>query len=398
MELAVDLVLIAIGVLTVLRSWRRGALVAGAVAIGWIVGLWVGLAFAPAIVSWVTQMGWVSPAWRTISVAIAVLLCAGICNALIVMVASTIHRAIRHLPVASGLDAVGGGLIGLLTWAVVVWLLAGFVQTTSFLPLTQIASSSRVVQTLNAVAPVPTAQVLGRLDDAFSAAGLPRVFEGDESIPAVGAPNPNVPASLAKASASVVEVLADEPRCGTESTGSGWVLSADRVVTNAHVVAGASTASVRVGGRGAALPATVVAYDPEVDLAVLQVPGLAVRPLAVGGAVSTGNQVYVAGYPGGGPYDVQPGRVRALLKATGKDIYNAKTVTRLVYSLRAIVRPGNSGGPLLDASGRVAGVVFARSLSDSDTGYALTMQQVEPDLKASARAHTPVSTGACTTQ
>lgn len=395
-ELVVDVVLIVLGLAAVVSSWRRGALVAVAVAVGWFAGLWIGFLLAPDVVAFALRIGWVTPAWRTLVAGLAVLLCAGICNALLVGLASALRRGLHHLPVAGGLDALGGGVIGLLTWAVVVWLLAGFVQATDFRPLTQAAGSSRVVAALDSIAPVPVARALGPIEDAFASIGLPKVFEGTEAIPEVAAPDSTIPAAVGKASAGVVEVLADEPQCGTESTGSGWVLASGKVVTNAHVVAGSATASVRIGGTGREWPAMVVSFDPETDLAVLSVPGLPLAPLATGSAEKADASAYVAGYPGGGPYSVAPARVRAVLNASGKDIYDDKTVTREVYSLRAIVRPGNSGGPLLDASGRVAGVVFARSLSDGDTGYALTLKQLQPLLTAGLTASAPVGTGACT--
>jgi len=141
----------------------------------------------------------------------------------------------------------------------------------------------------------------------------------------------------------------------------------------------------------------VVGYDPETDLAVLDVPGLTAKPLTVDGAQQpAGAAVFAAGYPGGGAYTVAPGRVRATVNAIGKDIYDDKTVTRQIYSLRAVVRPGDSGGPLIDAAGHVAGVVFAMSTSDDDTGYALTVAQAQPMLSRAAALSTPVSTGGCT--
>jgi S1-C subfamily serine protease len=246
---------------------------------------------------------------------------------------------------------------------------------------------------------MPAQRVFSQVDDAISAAGLPKVFEqGQEKIPEVGAPPTTVPAAVGAVASSVVEVVADEPKCGTDSSGSGWVVSPERVVTNAHVVAGSSTTAVLVNGKTERLRATVVSYDPETDLAVLDVPGLDAKPLALDSAEQAkGAAVYAAGYPGGGDYTVAPGRVRMTVNAIGKDIYDDKTVTRQVYSLRAIVRPGDSGGPLLDEQGRVAGVVFAMSTTDSETGYALTLAQVQPTLAKAPSLTQPVATGACTT-
>jgi S1-C subfamily serine protease len=323
-----------------------------------------------------------------------VVLSAGIVYGLAATGAAMLKRALGRKGIAHGADAAGGSVIGLVCWAVVVWLVAGFAQTSNILPLTQAASSSRIVQALDGVAPVPSTVALGALDDALGAAGFPEVFSGNETIHPIQAPDQNIPAAVQAKSDSVVKVLSNAPRCGTESTGSGWIAAPGRVVTNAHVVAGASAVAVQVRGTGSPLAGRIVAYDPERDLAVLDVPALNEAPLALGGTLGAGDSAVVAGYPGGGAYTLGGARVRQVVDATGKDIYQQQTVTREIYSLRATVRPGNSGGPLFDTSGSVVGVVFARSTTDGDTGYALTLTEVRPVL-AAAQAGSTVSAGSC---
>ncbi|MFC4244214.1 MarP family serine protease [Gryllotalpicola reticulitermitis] len=398
MQVIVDLVLAVVGVLTVIRYARRGVIAAVAALIGWAIGFWVGLVLAPGIVSAVGALSSLQTWGRSITVLIITLLIAAVCATIVITIGSFIRRAVRPLPVAGGADAVLGAVFGLLSWAVVVWLLAGFVVSTGYGPATQLANSSRIVATLDSIAPMPTARVFGAVDDAIAAAGLPKVFESteQEKIPNIAAPTSDVPSAVSAVADSIVEVQADEPQCGTASSGSGWVVASDRVITNAHVVAGSSSADVLVNGKSERLSATVVGYDPETDIAVLDVPGLHAKPLAQNPAVQgVGASVFAAGYPGGGTYTVAPGRVRDSIRAIGKDIYDDKTVTRDVYSLRAIVRPGDSGGPLLDAQGRVTGLVFAMSTTDSETGYALTFKQIAPTLERAATLTKPVATGAC---
>lgn len=399
MQLIVDLVLAVVGILTVVRYARRGVISAVAALVGWLIGFWVGLALAPVIVSAIGAFSSLQSWQRNITVLIITLLIAAVCATIVITIGTFVRKAIRPLPVAGGADAVLGAVFGLLSWAVVVWLLAGFVVSTGFRPATQLANSSRIVAALDSIAPLPAARVFGAVDDAISAAGLPKVFEpGQEKIPTVAAPTSTVPSAVSAVAGSIVEVQADEPKCGTESSGSGWVVASDRVITNAHVVAGSSSTDVLVDGKSERLPATVVGYDPETDLAVLDVPGLTAKPLLQNPTGQpSGASVFAAGYPGGGPYTVAPGRVRDTIRAIGKDIYDDKTVTREVYSLRAIVRPGDSGGPLLDPQGRVTGVVFATSTTSPDTGYALTLKQVAPMLASAAKLAAPVATGACVT-
>lgn len=398
MQLIIDLVLAAAGVLTVIRYARRGVITGVAALVGWVIGFWVALQLTPALIDAIGSFPGLVVWQRNLIVLGVVLVIASVCAIIVITIGNLVRRAVRPLPAASGLDAVLGAVFGALAWAVVVWLAAGFVTSTGFRPAAQLVESSRIVAALDAYAPVPASRVFSQVDDTIAAAGLPKVFEGGhEQIPDVAAPPNSVPAAVGAASPSIVEVVADEPKCGMDSSGSGWVVSPERVVTNAHVVAGSNTTAVLVDGKTERLRATVVGYDPETDLAILDVPGLTAKPLAVDAAQQPkGAAVFAAGYPGGGAYTVSPGRVRTTVNAIGKDIYDNKTVTRQVYSLRAVVRPGNSGGPLLDAKGHVAGVVFAMSTTDSETGYALTLAQVKPNIAKAASLTQPVSTGACT--
>jgi S1-C subfamily serine protease len=168
------------------------------------------------------------------------------------------------------------------------------------------------------------------------------------------------------------------------------------VLTNAHVVGGVREPTVQVGGEGRVYDARVVLYDWERDVAVLDVPRLdapALR-LSAGDAVS-GDGALVVGFPENGPFDVRPARVRERFTADGPDIYRRGTVSRDVYSLYATVRPGNSGGPLLTPDGEVFGVVFAKSLDDRDTGYALTNDEVRETVTRGRAADEPVGTQRC---
>jgi S1-C subfamily serine protease len=197
---------------------------------------------------------------------------------------------------------------------------------------------------------------------------------------------------------SLVKIEGIARECGTEVDGSGFVYAPDRVMTNAHVVAGIDRPEVLVRGTGRAWPASVVYIDPRLDVAVLAVPGLSAPQLEFTTDARRGDPVVVAGFPGGGPLTATPARIRGTIQARGTDIYDRGTVTREVYAIRGEVRPGNSGGPLLAADGRVDGVVFASALDDPDTGYALTARQVADAAKAGRSAKQPVDTGSCATR
>ena len=394
MEIVVDAVLIVLAVVAFAVGWSNGAIRQAGSLVGLIVGLWVGLALAPIVVGWLAGIGWGGLSQRTIVAAVVILVCASVAYGLATALAGMLVKLVRHGPIR-WLDSLAGSILGLLTWAVLVWLFAGFAQATNLAAVVEAASTSRVVATLDSIAPLPSSTILGAVDDALAQAGLPKVFEGGEPIHAVAAPDATVPAAVNAASASVVKVLAAKPGCGVDSEGSGWVEAPGRVVTNAHVVAGSNAIYVKDANGGRALRATLVAFDPERDLAVLQVGGLTDPALPLGKDLASGAPAYAAGYPGDGPYTVSPERVREKLVARGGDIYQRATVDREIYSLRGSVRPGNSGGPLFDTSGKVAGVVFARSTADPETGYALTLTELRPVLAKVGSA--PVSSGGCAT-
>jgi S1-C subfamily serine protease len=227
------------------------------------------------------------------------------------------------------------------------------------------------------------------------------VFAGvaPEQILPVPSPDRNAISAevVGRAERSIVKIMGDAEQCGRGQEGSGVVVGPQRVATNAHVVAGVSAPTVQVGGVGPKLSARVVLFDPERDLAVLAVPELTAPalPLAAGD-LGHGDDAVVAGFPHNGPLLATAARVRAVLQATGEDIYGKAGVQRGVYSLYAKVEPGNSGGPLISGDGKLAGIVFAKSLDDSATGYALTISEVKGDIGAGVAADRGVPSGGCT--
>lgn len=391
-EIVVDVVLVVLAIIAVVAGWGNGAIRAAGSLVGLGVGLWAGLSLAPLVVGWLAEAGWASVSARSIVAAVVILLCAGAAYAVAAALAGALRSVFRHGPIR-WLDSLVGAVFGFLTWAVVVWLVAGFAMATSLATVVQAADSSRVVAALDSMAPIPPSTVLGAVDDALAGAGLPEVFQNAEPIKSVQPPDTSVPVAVQNAGHSVITVLASKPACGIDSEGSGWVVQSGRVVTNAHVVAGASAIVVREPGNPQPERATLVAFDPERDLAVLDVTDLVAPPLNMGPDATTGESTFAAGYPGDGPYTVSPQRVRDRITARGSDIYQSGTVDRDIYSLRGVIRPGNSGGPLLDPQGDVVGVVFARSTSDPDTGYALALSELRPVLSSVGSA--PISSGGC---
>jgi S1-C subfamily serine protease len=202
-------------------------------------------------------------------------------------------------------------------------------------------------------------------------------------------------AGLGRSRNSIVKVMGIAPSCQRKIEGSGFVISPQHILTNAHVVAGVTQEQTVTTRLGAQFSARVVLFDPERDLAVLYVPGLNARTLQFAGPANLGDEAIVAGYPRDHGFTTVPARVGDDQLAQAPDIYQSKEVTRQIYSVRANVEPGNSGGPLLAPNGQVDGVVFAAAVGVKDTGYALTASEVESDARAGAVKVQSVPTREC---
>ncbi|OUE28803.1 Serine protease [Clavibacter michiganensis] len=395
MSPAVDIVILVVAVVAAFTGWRRGAIVTVAGLAGIVLGVLLALAITPAFLALLDQFGVATGIMRTVAAALLMLVTTSLVSGILAQVASVLTRLLRPRGAAQGLDRGIGAVAGLAAWAVSVWFIGGFLGSSGVIPAVQLASSSRILATLDRVSPVSSGTALSALDDALHDVGYPRVFaNGQESIADTAEPDADVPDAVRRSAGSVVKILSSAPACGTSSAGSGWVVQDGRVVTNAHVVTGSDEVYVQPGGTGELMRAQLVVFDPERDVAILAVPGLTAAPLALGDELRSSDEAVVAGYPGGGPYQATGARVREVVQALGTDIQHEQPVTREIYSVRGTVRPGDSGGALFDAQGRVVGLVFATSTVDAQTGYAMTLGEIAPVLQQ-AGASAPVDSGRC---
>jgi S1-C subfamily serine protease len=301
----------------------------------------------------------------------------------------------RHLPAIGGIrlaDRVAGAVAGAFGVLVVIWLLIpGLANAPGW--TARAVRGSAIVRAIDQVAPTPPSALstLGRLVGAGS---FPEVFRqltltDVGSPPAVGVPV----AAANRALAAVVKVRGQA--CNLIQQGSGVVVANGIIVTNAHVVAGERTTSVIVPNVGV-VDATVVAFDPARDLAILRTERLGVTPLAIGDA-QVGETGGVFGYPGGGAESEAPARVAERITAEGTDIYHSASTQRDVLVMAAKLVPGNSGGPLVDDQGHVAGIAFAVDPGAPSTSYALATDEVNAVLRPvlASGGGVPVGTGAC---
>jgi len=289
-------------------------------------------------------------------------------------------------------NSLGAALSGLSILAI-VWLC---VAVLVLLPYTGLQSSirgSKIVSIMNQYLP-PAPGVIADIGRLIAPNGFPNVFIGAEPEPApADLPTPaELAAAVAKDRASVVKVQGQG--CGGIVTGSGFIVGNGLVATNAHVVAGIHHPDVEdANGIHAA---SAIWFDPDLDFAVLQTSRLAGSPLNLDNAtVARGTASGVLGYPGGGPFSAGTAAVIDEFTAVGRNIYNQGNVRRDVYSVKATVVPGNSGGPLVNTQGTVIGVVFATSTTYNNVGYALSMPEIVSAINQARASNQPVNTGSC---
>ena len=288
-----------------------------------------------------------------------------------------------------------GGLVNGVVGALTLALVAGGVGSLGVPVVSQAVSSSIVLRAIDTVTPPPLDALLARVRAAILEDGLPAIGEALGGV--VDSPGiPDLPASdaLGIAARSVVRIGGTAYACGQNQTGTGFVVAGDRIVTNAHVVAGVDQPIVEAP-NGQTLEGRVVYLDAVDDLAVIAVDGLDAAALALSDPLPVGTAAVVDGYPYGGPYTSGAAEVLAVSTERLPDIYGNPGSTREVYTLAAVVQPGNSGGPLLTVDGEVAGVVFARSTQDAELGYAMTNAELAPVVAAAPGLDAAVSAGSC---
>jgi len=389
---ALDLVLVLAALLFAVSGYRQGFVVGALSFLGFLGGGVLGALSAPAIAESEPLMDLPRP---LVGLGV-VFLAASVGQLVATLIGASVRDRLTWKP-ARTVDAVGGSVVSVVSLLLVAWLVGTAVASSS---LTQLASQVRrsvVLQTVDGAVPDVAQRFFSSFRRLIDDRGFPEVFGGlaPTQVTEVDPPDPALAGSEAVQAArpSILKVTGVAEECRRRIEGTGFVYAPERVMTNAHVVAGVTAPRVEVGGRE--LDARVVLFDPGRDVAVLAVPGLDRPALPFAGPAETGASAIVAGFPQNGPFRADPARVRGTQRARGPDIYQSATVVREIYALRGLVQPGNSGGPLLDPQGRVYGVIFAAAADDPQTGYALTAAEVAGSAREGAAATEPADTQTC---
>jgi S1-C subfamily serine protease len=389
----VDLILIALALLFALSGFRQGLIVSAASFLGFFGGAVLGAQLSGPVAD---KIGGTTVS-RVFAALVVVLAGALLGQVLFGAVGRAVRRRVTWEP-AKLVDSVAGAILSAAAVLVVAWMVATPLASSPFPPVASQVRQSALVQAVNRAVPGSVRSVYDSLREAIDRRGLPDVLDPltptrSRTVPPPDATLVHSPV-VGQVKGSVVQIRGIAPSCSRQIDGSGFVYAPERVVTNAHVLAGVSRPVVTAEDHR--YPATPVYVDEETDIAVLAVPGLPEVPLTFAKApVDTGASAIIMGYPGGGGLYIGAARVRDRGAISGPDFRNQRTVVRDVYALNGTVRAGNSGGPLFDTHGHVLGVVFASAIDDPSTGYALSDREIGDAVTKGRTATAPVDTGPC---
>lgn len=390
---AVDLIIIALAVVVGYTGWVHGFVVGLLSFAGFVGGAAGGLLLVPVL------LGGFEPGLG-VSV-LAVLLVLGIASigqGLLSWAGGWVRSKVSSRP-ARHVDAGGGAVLAIVGLLLAAWACGLAISSAAIPYASKGVRESAILRTVDDVVPISPDALRDAWEDVVVAGGFPEVVAPwvpepiEEVAPPAGSLNRDP--EVRQATTSVIKIAGRANSCSRVLEGSGFVVAPERVMTNAHVVAGVDEPVITFPD-GEPMAAQVVLFDAETDVAVLAVPGLPLDPLRLAdNRPGTGDDAVVIGYPGRDPLSTTSVRVRGEHELLGRDIYGDDQVTREVVALRGSVRPGNSGGPLVNMYGRVNGLIFAASLTDPDTGYALALSEIREVASQAGEASEPVDTGRC---
>lgn len=384
--LDVILVIVLLGFLIIGLGRGLWATLGG--ALGFVVGLAAAFFAIPRVAEWVGE-----PVWRVVAVVAVAILLVIVGHAIGSAIGGRVGGLFRS-PALRVFGSLIGGVLNLAVAAFAIAVLSFSLSAMGFPAVNQQLNQSRVVQTIDAGVPEPIEAWFAEVRSAVTASDIPEIAQLIAPNAAEAPSDTELSEAAESAAASVARVSGVAEQCGQSQTGSGFAVSDNRIVTNAHVLAGITAPTVEMP-NGEVLPGRAVYFDPERDLAVLAVDSLESPSLEVSEPLSQGDSGYVMGYPAGGPFSAGAATVQGRDVSVVNNIYGGSPSELEVYQVNADVRQGNSGGPLVSQEGDVAGVVFARAVEGDSVGFAVTAAEAGEVLTSPESFTETVSTGQC---
>lgn len=390
----VDVLIAFSAFIAVTHGWRLGIIRGVFGLLGLFAGVWLALKTVPLAVDAIS----VSTLWRIVSGIGLIATIAMVGESVGFMLGGLIRRSLTWSPIRI-IDSALGSAFRVTSLAVIIWLLTSSLAVLPDRGVLHQVRTSGIVSILDAYAPDAADRATATLRTAMQNARFPVVFADVTPQPqhTVAPADPNVISDVEVRSsyASVFKVEAEADSCLQRMAGSGFVFAPGRIMTNAHVVAGADRVSVWSMGDDIRRLARIVYFDPKLDVAVLAVEGITARPLEFGADAQMGMEAVVPGFTGGDPLSPDPARVSDTIIARGHDIYGVSRVDREILVIRSQVAAGDSGAPVVDLDGNVLGMVFAAGTDVLDTGYALTVPAIGKAAMAGRDATQAVPAGRC---
>jgi S1-C subfamily serine protease len=372
----IDLLIVVGTIVGLANGYRRGFWLSLAQYLGLLAGVLLGAATARNVLDYLHIT---NPSARPLGAVLVLVIGGSLGSSIGFAVGEPIRRRILRGGTHTSTDSVAGAALSAFAVLMMCWFLGLSFSRGPSAEIAQQIQRSTVLRSLDLLAPRPPA-FLAQVAQLLASVEVPPVFAGlTPDLPSALPVPSSIDTPGVKHAAQIV-VKVSSIGCGGIVTGSGFPVGNGFIVTNAHVVSGTSSHSI-TRPDGTQLHAEVVFFDPERDVAVLYAPDYS-GPSVEFGPASRGTGGAVIGYPGGLSEQVVPAVVDGTINAEGRDIYNENFITRQIFVLQAKVRPGNSGGPLIDLQGRVLGMVFATSASDPSQAYALTDEEIQPDIQA----------------
>ncbi|NMO03155.1 MarP family serine protease [Gordonia sp. TBRC 11910] len=390
----VDIVIIVVALIAAASGYRQGAVASALAFFGVVLGAVAGILLAPRVISHFNDTS------VRLAVGIGMLLLLVVVGEVAGMVLGRAARGTLRLPALRFIDSVIGAVLQAIAVFAAAWLLSIPISHSAAPSLAGAVDDSKTLGVVEAIAPQWLRNVPTEFSNLLESSGLPQVIGPFGSAPVASVDPPdaaltNLPA-VSTARRSVVKIRGEAPSCQRSLEGSGFVISPERVMTNAHVVAG-TTKLVVINSNNVRRTASVVYFDSNTDVAVLDVPGLPSPAMRFADApAASGDDAIALGFPEDGPFTASPLRIRGTINLEGPNIYQTGKVTREVYTARGSIRQGNSGGPMINSDGEVLGVVFGAAENTADeTGFMLTAKQVQSAVSQGGESNTEMSTGAC---
>lgn len=390
-----DLILIALMVAFAVSGYRQGFIIGALSFVGFVGGGLLGMFIAPPIAGAVVD----GETERALLAIVIVFLAATIGQFASSTIGAVVRSHVTWEP-AKVVDAVGGTFASAFSVLIIAWLIGSLLASSQFTLLSEQVNKSLLLSTVDQTLPAAAKDLQKPFKNFIDTSGFPKVFDaiGGGQLVDVAPPDQSVTKGnrqLTRARRGIVKVQGVATSCRKHIEGTGFVYAQNKIMTNAHVVAGVDQGLQVTDYLNKTHQAKVVLYNPDRDIAILHVSGLNLPILRFDGTAKKGDDAIVAGFPHGEGYTMDQARIRVQQKAKGLNIYESRTVVRDVYAIRGRVRQGNSGGPLLTTDGKVYGVVFAAALDQRETGYVLTAAEVAPDAEDGSKLFNQVDTQDC---